>query len=61
MYMEFCRGVERDPFPASEDSLCLFVANMFLDGLSAGIVKSYLAAIQLQKEWETQTESRCIS
>ena len=45
-YVEFCRGVERDPFPVSEDSLCLFVAKMFLDGLGAGTVKSYLAAVR---------------
>ncbi len=30
----------------SEDSLCLFVAKLFRDGLSAGTVKSYLASVR---------------
>ncbi len=45
-YIEFCKGVEWDPFPVSEDSLCLFVVKLFRDGLSAGTVKSYLVAVR---------------
>ncbi len=39
-YLKFCRSA---PFPASEHSLCLFVAHLFVAQLT---VKSYLAAVR---------------
>ena len=43
-YEEFCRRLKQPPFPMSENSLSLFAAHLYLEGVGAGTVRSYLAA-----------------
>ena len=43
-YLEFCSSINVTPIPVSERVLSLFVAFLYKEGLSAGTVKSYLAA-----------------
>jgi len=42
-YTDFCDNYELTPFPMSESVLMYFVAFLYKEGLSAGMVKSYLA------------------
>ncbi|MCX8521142.1 MAG: hypothetical protein ORN28_06345 [Rhodoferax sp.] len=44
-YVRFCELYAHSPFPASEEKLSQFVAHLFMAGLSAGTVKSYLSAV----------------
>ena len=45
-YTDFCRAANISPFPASEATLSSFVAFLYKEGLTAGTVKSYLAAVR---------------
>ena len=45
-YLKFCQGASITPFPASEQSLCLFVGHLFEAKLTSQTVKSYLAAVR---------------
>ena len=45
-YLKFCQGASITPFPASEQSLCLFVGHLFEVKLTSQTVKSYLAAVR---------------
>ncbi len=45
-YGEFCGAVGATPLPAKEETLMAFVASLYWQGLSAGTVKSYLAAVR---------------
>ena len=43
--MDFCSAAALQPFPATEQILSAFVAFLFKEGLAAGTVKLYLAAV----------------
>ena len=45
-YTDFCKTANILPFPGSEATLYLFVAFLYKEGLAAGKVKSYLAAVR---------------
>ena len=45
-YNEFCSNFRLTPYPVTETKLWYFVAYLFKGGLSAGTVKSYLAAVR---------------
>ena len=45
-YNEFCSNFCLTLYPVMETKLLYFVAYLFKDGLSAGTVKSYLAAVR---------------
>ena len=45
-YANFCERYSILPYPTSEEKLSQFVAFLFLGGLAAGTVKSYLSAIR---------------
>ena len=51
-YLRFCKRYGRTPLPASERSLCLFVAFLAGEGLRhSSIINTYLAAVrQMQVE-----------
>ena len=44
--MSFCSSLGASPYPVSEHQLSKFVAFMYQEGLSAGTMKSYLAAVR---------------
>ena len=45
-YNEFCDRFNLTTYPVTESQLSYFVAYLFKEGLSAGTVKSYLAAVR---------------
>ena len=45
-FVDFCAAAALRPFPATERILLSFVAFLFKEGLSAGTVKLYLAAVR---------------
>ena len=44
-YLNFCGVHELNPFPLSEDQLCMFVAHLMDEGLQQSSIKGYLSAI----------------
>ena len=46
LYNDFCNNFCLTPYHVTETKLSYFVAYLFKDGLSAGTVKSYLAAVR---------------
>ena len=45
-YRSFCADVGQPPLPATEQSLCRFVAKLEGDGLAHSTIKSYLSAVR---------------
>ena len=45
-YIRFCQDSRRAPYPATEDTLLLFVAHLHKSHLAHGTIKSYLAAVR---------------
>ena len=48
-YVAFCSDAAINPFPSSEQSLCLFVCKLFMDKLSPQTVKCYLSAVRFSQ------------
>ena len=44
-FIQFCELTSMPSFPVPEAVLCAFMAHLYMNGLSAGSVKSYLAAV----------------
>ena len=44
--MSFCSAIASSPYPVTEHQLSKFVAFMYQEGLSAGTMKTYLAAVR---------------
>ena len=44
--MLFCQQTQTTPYPATEDTLLLFIAHLHKNRLSHGTIKSYLAAVR---------------
>ena len=45
-YLRFCAELGESPYPANEQRLARFIAHLFRQGLRAGSMKSYLAAVR---------------
>ena len=45
-YLSFCARANLDPLPASESTLCRFVAYLASEGLKAQSISGYLAAVR---------------
>lgn len=50
-YSNFCKTYHRQPIPATEGTLCMFVAHLTREGLSHGTAKSYLSAV---RNWQVK-------
>ena len=47
--MRFCEAARVTPYPATEDTLLLFIAHLHTSRLAHGTIKSYLAAIRFDQ------------
>ncbi len=47
--MAFCTRSGKDPFPAKEDVLVLFVSHLHMEKLAPGTIKNYLAAVRYEQ------------
>ncbi len=63
-YSEFCASARFTPFPATESVLSAIVAFLYLEGLAASTVKSYLSEVrhaQIALGWGTPVWRICPS